>query len=399
MANGLGKLRIINDRAALSHILRAGEISRSELGDLTGLSKAATAGLLNRLESAGLVQKQGVRSGGPGPKAQLWGVRPDVGFAAGVNVTPRTIDVQITDLSGAVVSEHQFAACASAGGGVRRAIQAACVTAKISEDQILHTVIGLPGALDPRSGLLKFAPHMPAWSNYDLLAALDLELDGPVTVENDVNLMALAELDGGLAAGVENFALIWIDSGLGAAMVLCGELFRGFTGGAGEIDYLPVPDQAQAESGLGPRGGKFGKLLSPESIGQLAHAHGLEPADPVAALTAAVADSSRTGHAAFLDDLALRIATGLSAIVTVLDPELLLLAGSFGVAGGDHLAELVREKLGEVMAVPHGSTARVASLGATGHAGSAGDPLDGASSLALKHAQDKAFETGSVLVG
>ncbi|MBQ1443454.1 MAG: ROK family transcriptional regulator [Renibacterium sp.] len=413
MSTGPSKLRIINDRAALSHILRAGEISRAELEDLTGLSKPATADLLSRLESAGLVQKQGMRSGGPGPKAQLWGVRPEVGFAAGVNVTPANIDVQITDLSGNVVSQHQFAACASAGSGVRRAIQAACITAKISEQQILHTVIGLPGALDPRSGMLKFAPHMPAWSNYDLIAALDLELDMPVTVENDVNLMALAELDGGLAAAAENFALVWIDTGLGAAIVIRRELFRGFTGGAGEIDYLPVPDRAEAETGLDRRGGKFGNLLSPQAIAALARAHGLPGDDPVETLRTAARTGSASGHAAFLNDLALRIATGLSAIVTVLDPELLLLGGAFGVAGGEPLAQLVRENLGEVMNAPHGSTAEVLALGVPSPTGPnrqakpvdgapvegipAGNALAGASSLALKHAREKAFETGSVM--
>lgn len=409
VSTGPSKLRIINDRAALSRILRAGEISRSELEDLTGLSKPATADLLSRLESAGLVQKQGMRSGGPGPKAPLWGVRPEVGFAAGVHVTPGFIDVQITDLSGTVVSQHQFAACASAGSWVRRAIQAACVTAKISEKQILHTVISLPGALDPRSGLLKFAPHMPAWSNYDLLAALDLELDMPVTVENDVNLMALAELDSGLAAHAANFALVWIDSGLGAAIVIRRELFHGFTGGAGEIDYLPIPDRAQAETGMGRQGGKFGNLLSPDAISALAQAHGLEKQNPAQAVRTAAANHQDPHHAAFLDDLALRIATGLSAIVTVLDPELLLLGGSFGVAGGEYLADLVRIKIGEVMEAPHGSTAEVIVLGGSAAAGSAasssnptssaGDALAGASSLALKHAREKAFETGSVMTG
>ncbi|WP_285725583.1 ROK family transcriptional regulator [Psychromicrobium xiongbiense] len=392
MTTGLSKLRVLNDRAALSHILRAGEVSRSELEELTGLSKPATAELLNRLESAGLVHKLGMRSGGPGPKAQLWGVRPEVGFAAGVNVTPGSIQVTITDLSGTVVASCERAEDPSASAAVREALRTACELAAISADQILHAVIGLPGALDPRSGLLRFAPHMPAWSGYDLLAALETELGLPATVENDVNLMALAELDGGLAAEVENFALIWIDAGLGAAIVLRRELFRGLTGGAGEIDYLPVPDRAVAETGGDRRGEKFGNLLSPAAISALSQAYGLPPLEPSALVAQACREEDHPAFAGFLDDLAVRIATGLAAIVTVLDPELLLLGGSIGVAGGQRLADLVRSKFGEVTSSPPDSIARVSAL-----SDSAGDVLAGATSLALKRAREKAFETGSIL--
>ena len=72
--------RVLNDRAALDVFLEEPSISRAELETRIGLSKPATAELLNRLEDAGFVERVGRREGGPGPRAQLWGLRSTLGF-------------------------------------------------------------------------------------------------------------------------------------------------------------------------------------------------------------------------------------------------------------------------------------------------------------------------------
>lgn len=381
-------MRILNDQSALAFILDEGTLSRADLERLTGLSKPATAELLTRLEKAGLIEKSGKRAGGPGPKAQLWRVRPEAGFAAGIDVSPHGIEVQICDLAGTErirISRGWTADAAPAQ--VRQVLDLACSRADLVRGQILHVVIGLPGALDPRTGLLKYAPHLPLWEGLDVIAMLREELGVAVGIENDVNLMALAEMESGAAAGVENFALVVIDDGVGAAIVVRGELIRGFTGGAGEIDYVPVPDRASAATGSGRFGQKLGDLLSPAAIGVLARAHGLEVSDPLEALQGGPVRKE------FMADLAMRIATGLASIVTVIDPELIMLGGKFGAAGGPELAALVKEKLSEVLTAPAASTADVVSCPVT-----AGASLAGAVRAALAKAREKAFETGSVII-
>jgi predicted NBD/HSP70 family sugar kinase len=386
------KLRILNDQTALAFILEEGILSRADLERLTGLSKPATAELLARLEVAGLVEKSGKRAGGPGPKAQLWRVRPEVGFAAGIDVTPRGLEVQICDLAGQERSRIQRAwGTDSAPAQVRQALDLACSEAGLERRQVLHVVIGLPGALNPRTGLLKYAPHLPLWEGIDVISMLHQELGIAVDIENDVNLMALAEMDGGVAAGVENFALVVIDDGVGAAVVVRRQLLRGFTGGAGEIDYVPVPDRASVSSGSDRFGAKLGDLLSPAGIGKLAAAHGLAATDPVEAVSFE-AKNSEAGRA-FLADFALRIATGLAAIVTVIDPELIMLGGKFGAAGGADLAALVKEKLSEVLTAPAASTTDIVPCPVV-----AGAALSGAVRAALVHAREKAFETGSIVM-
>src|SRR5438067_13430058 len=103
MTGSPNRLRVLNDQSALAFILDAGSVTRAELGALTGLSKPGVAELLTRLESAGLVEKAELRPGGPGPAKQTWRVRPEVGYAAAVDLTVDTIRGRLQALDGAVV--------------------------------------------------------------------------------------------------------------------------------------------------------------------------------------------------------------------------------------------------------------------------------------------------------
>ncbi|MDR6640390.1 ROK family transcriptional regulator [Paenarthrobacter nitroguajacolicus] len=385
------RLRILNDQTALGFILDAGSISRAELEKLTGLSKPATTELLNRLEAAGLAEKSGKRDGGPGPSAQLWRVRPEAGYGAAVEVQPGKITVTIADLAANPVAHVQQSWNASSGAAdVGRCIDAACDDAGLVRSQLLHLVVAIPGALDPRTGMLRYAPHLPAWNGTNVTAALRSELGIPTDVENDVNLMALSEMKNGLAEQAENFALVWIDDGVGSAIVLRKELFTGLTGGAGEIDYLPVSAAPGAGTEDPQERLKLGDLLSPEAISDLATAHGLKYPLPEKAIAAAAADDDVVHP--FIQDLASRIALGLAAIVTVLDPDLIMLGGKFGAAGGQNLASVVQEELSRVLATSPASATRIVSYPVTD-----GAALSGALQTALAKARDKAFATGSIV--
>ena len=101
-------LRGINDRAALMLLLERGPLSRSRLGELTGLSKPTASQLLTRLESAGLVRRSGSSQGRPGPKAQLYEINPGAAYVAGLDVTPTRILAAVADLSGRTVGTFEL---------------------------------------------------------------------------------------------------------------------------------------------------------------------------------------------------------------------------------------------------------------------------------------------------
>jgi predicted NBD/HSP70 family sugar kinase len=334
-------LRVLNDRAALDALLRDGTLSRAELESRIGLSKPATADLLSRLEKAGLVTRVGQRDEGPGPRAQLWGVNPTIGYAVGVDVTIGGIDVAIADLRGGVIAEHT--APAADRDPIERlaaAIDAAVASAGLDRDRLTHVTVGIPGAVDPVTGHLRHATGFDAWLGIDLPAAASARLGVPVTIENDVNLVALNELAHGVAADARDVVLVWIaERGAGSSVIVNGELLRGATSGAGEIGFALIPDLAAGEGD--PAYGRFGDLVSAASLRALAAREGIVADTALAAVQAARAGGDGD---AFLTAFARRIAAMLAGVVSLLDPELIVLDGEICVAGGPELcAAVVRE--------------------------------------------------------
>ncbi|WP_235834655.1 ROK family transcriptional regulator, partial [Actinomadura logoneensis] len=237
-------LRAINDRAALEALLAHGSLTRPELSRLTGISKPTASQLLARLEETGLVMRDGVREGTPGRTAELYRIVPSAAHVAGLDVTPRRIVAAVADLTGTVVGEHVLAtpgrANVDAAARAAAAVDGAVAAAGLTRDRLNRIVVGIPGAVNPATGRLGYAAHLPGWHLPGITGHLAAGLGLPVEIENDVNLGALAEMGAGQAAGVRDFALLWVGDGVGMAVVLDGRPHRGATGGAGEIGYMPA---------------------------------------------------------------------------------------------------------------------------------------------------------------
>ncbi|MFJ4921971.1 ROK family transcriptional regulator [Streptomyces sp. NPDC088725] len=371
----------MNDRAALDLLVAHGPLTRTRIGELTGLSKPTASQLLNRLESAGLVRTTGSQGGRPGPNAVLYEIEPGAAHVAALAVGHSGISAAVCDITGAVLGACRVEAEAVAEDVrhrtaqlVAEAVDGALHRAGLGRDDLHSVVIGTPGALDRQTGELRYAPHLPGWHSRTLLADLADVLGTPVVIENDVNLAAIAEQYEGAAQDHDDYVLTWLDEGVGAAIVLGGRLLRGATGGAGEIGYMPLPGAPLARGGVrdwagADAGGGFQSLVSAPAVRDLAG--GLP-------LTEALAD------AAVRDETARRLATGLAAVVAVVDPELVVLSGSVAQAGGEALRERVEAEL-TGLALPR-PLLRVSDID--------GDPiLTGALRTALTQARDTVFDT------
>jgi predicted NBD/HSP70 family sugar kinase len=339
-------LRAINDRAALELLLAHGPVSRTQLGALAGLSKPTASQLLARLEDAGLVVRVGFLEGSRGPSAQLYEINPAAAYVAGVDVTAQRMDVAVADITGRVVAEHVQPTPGRSAVGVptrvRKALETATGNAGLDIADLKHVVIGTPGAINPKTGQLSYARHVPGWHTPGVLADLPAELGVTVDIENDVNLAAIAELWEGRAAASENFVLLWVSEGLGLAIVLNGEIHRGATGGAGEVGYMPVPGTPLRRNvGRGADGG-FQVTAGASAVLKLARSHGVRGRRAADVVRRAVADDP---EGPFLRELATRLATGLAAIVSVLDPDLIVLTSDVARAGGEVLRGLVEAEL------------------------------------------------------
>jgi predicted NBD/HSP70 family sugar kinase len=345
-------LRELNDKAALELLLAEGPLTRAQLSERTGVSKVTVSQMLARLEDRGLVMIAGEQAGGRGPNAALYSAVPSSAYVAGLYVESDLVSAAVADVTGnwlAQVSVDTNGADDPVGL-VRDAIGLVCEGAGIELASLSAVVIGSPGVLDPRTGAPRIAVNLPTWQE-GVLDGLREVLHTPVLIENDVNLAAMAERADGAAAGLDDFAFVWLGVGLGLAAVIGGQVRRGTSGAAGEIGWMPVhgaplPDgnEHPAKAGLQARAGGL-------AVQGLAAEHGFAGATAADAVAAAVAALTAGGladggpaaarGAAFLDELAHRVSIGVAAVCVVLDPGQVVLGGPVGAAGGVELATRV----------------------------------------------------------
>ncbi|WP_049573083.1 ROK family transcriptional regulator [Nonomuraea sp. SBT364] len=319
--------RLINDRMAYDLLLAHGPMSRAELQQRTGLSRATVGELVDRMVESGLISQAGQsQTRRRGPNALLYGVVADRAHVAGVEVRPDRVLVSVNDVTGRQIGGAVLPLDPRAEPDrlVHDAIAAAL--AGTEGIRLAGVVIGTQGVVDPVSGDVAYIQALPTW-HANLLPGLRDRLGVPVLVENEVNLVGLAEHRLGAARGRDTFALLSLGEGLGMAVILDGRLHRGRSGGAGEIAYAPT--------GLG--GGTLQDLVGGGAVRELADRHGLPAGDVAAAL--------RQVTPGFLDELADRVAVAALGACAVLDPGFVVLAGEIGRAAGAPLAARVEERL------------------------------------------------------
>jgi predicted NBD/HSP70 family sugar kinase len=344
-------LRELNDRAALELLLAEGPLTRAQLSDRTGVSKVTVSQMLARLEDRGLVMIAGEQASGRGPNAALYSVVRSSAYVAGLYVESDLVSAAIADVTGQCVAEISV----DPNGGddpvgmVRDAIGRACESAGIGLENLASVVIGSPGVLDPSTGAPRLAVNLPTWHE-GVPEALREVLQTPVVIENDVNLAAMAERASGAAAGLDDFAFVWLGTGLGLATVINGQVRRGVGGAAGEIGWMPVHGAPLPAGNEHPSKAGLQAIAGGLAVQTLAAEHGFAGATAADAVTAALTGLSGAGSsphgatargAAFMDELAHRVSIGVAAVCVVLDPGLIVLGGTVGRAGGTELAARV----------------------------------------------------------
>jgi predicted NBD/HSP70 family sugar kinase len=340
-------LREMNVRAALALLVDHGPLSRAELARLTGLSKVTAGQLLARLGELGLAEVVGARSGARGPNAELHGIVASAAYVVGLDVGPTGLTASACDLLGnegprVRVTVPRRGPKGDPGLTVPTAVQRALDAASVPRGRLRAVVIGVPGLVTPERGDVGFSFDLPRWGD-GVRADLTARLGVPVTIDNDVNLAAVAEQRDGAARGVSDFVLLWVGRGIGSAIVMGGEVHRGASGAAGELGYLPVPGVELPRHISRRDKGAFQRLAGEEALLEAARQHGVT----AKSLPAAIG----SGDPGLLDDVAHRLAVGVAAVCAVVDPGLVVLSGPVALAGGAELCERVAQAVGAIAPV------------------------------------------------
>lgn len=326
-------LRTVNDRTALRLLLEHGPLSRSQLGELSGMSKPTAGQMIQRLERLGLIGPVGEVTGARGPHAVAYGVRTDSLTGVAISILADRIEAVLVDPTDA---DHPVAVLPVTGerspaADVRGAVAAACASAGVGQDSVSVVVIGVQAAVHAAADRLSFTDTLPGWPETGARELLEKVTGMTVILDNDVNLATIAERAAGSPGDATDFVHLWLGQGLGAGVDIAGSLQRGASGSAGEIGYLEVPRSALA---IDPEAADYTDLLGEPAI--VALLGGARLTDALTRLP---------GNEPVLAALAERVALLVQPLAAVLDPACVVLGGPTGVTGGELLADLVQQRL------------------------------------------------------
>ena len=330
-------LRALNEQLLLRHIRQLGQCSRAELARLSGLSKPTVSLALANVERSGLVREAGQRTGVPGRSAVLYEIRPEAGYVLGLDIGHQYLRGALADLTGDVIARSELRTRASSTSGrvaeLVRLADELCEGAGIARSLVTQTVIGSPGVYDPGHNAIALAGGLAGWGKPAVLAELRAAFGQQLLVENDVDAATLAEREHGHGREVRTFAFVSIGTGIGMGLVIEGNLHRGVHGVAGEIAYMPISAGQGSDPEDARRRGTLEAAGSAAAVVRAARRTGMRGSVSARRVFEAAAAGDERAVAVVADEAAL-VARAVCAIVTVVDPELVVLGGGIGQAPG-----------------------------------------------------------------
>lgn len=173
-------------------------------------------------------------------------VAHSAGYVVGIDVGGTNLRAALSDMTGTILAK-----CSCSTSGIRDphlvvalicdSIDKLLLQKQLTRDALCAVAVGVPGVTDVDRGIVIATSYLMGWRDVPLRELLEAALHVPVTIENDVNIAAVAEQHAGVALGADNFVFLAIGTGIGAGIVLNGQLHRGHGWTAGEIGYLLVP--------------------------------------------------------------------------------------------------------------------------------------------------------------
>ncbi len=334
-------IRALNEQLLLDHIRRLGQCSRADLARLSGLSKPTVSLALATVERAGLIRVAGQQTGRPGRSAQLYEVDPGAGFVLGLDMGAQFLRGAVADLAGSVRARGSARLHASSVRGrigeLVRLADSLCAEAGVDRAAVTQTVLGSPGVYDQSRDAMALTGRPPGWERPEIMTWLREEFGGTLVIENDINAAALAEQADGHGREVGSFAFVSVGTGIGMGLVVGGQLVRGAHGVAGEIAYVPMTGGQGAEPDARASSADWRAALedasSAAAVVRSARRAGLRGQVSARSVFQAAARGDDRATAIVADEAQL-VARMLCTVISIIDPELIVLGGGIGQAPG-----------------------------------------------------------------
>jgi len=247
-------IRDINKQIVLNYVRDRAPISRAEIARETALQRSTVSAIVDSLQEMGLIEEIGMGSSTGGRKPTLLKLKTDIPCAIGIDLTPRETTIAIADLEGKVLEIEKFTTSQDLEFMNRQILERVMRIAETYKDNQLEIGMSLPGIVDQSRGKVLYIPYF-GWRDWDIATQLTEQTGLPVTMENDANAIALAELWFGQEQirKIKNFITVLVSEGIGTGVVFDGQVYHGEKGAAGEFGHMIVGENAPVQCSCGSR--------------------------------------------------------------------------------------------------------------------------------------------------
>ncbi len=336
-------MRAINRAAVLNTIRERGQISRTEVAALTGLSPATITAITAELIDEGLIFEKTSGDSRGGRRPILLALNPHGGYVVGLKLTEEHVFAALTDLEATVLAkltrELENPRLDTVINAMVETVNELVEGAAIAHEKLLGVGVGLAGVVDASEGVLRHSPIF-GWQNVPVAGLLRSHLHVPVYIDNDVNTLTLTEQLFGAGRGVEDFLVVTIGRGVGMGIVLNGQLYRGKHGGAGEIGHT-VLDPDGPLCGCGNRGCLETYVSDPHLLRMAAEAAAQGALRGEVATVEDLLALARDGdHAAqaIYAQVGEKLGRTIANLINALNPTLIIISGE-GMRAADFIVE------------------------------------------------------------
>lgn len=313
-----------NRRVIVDALRLNGALSRADLARATRLTKQTISNIVDELERDGLVSAQGVIRRGRGQPSTPYSLVPEGAFAIGLQIDRHVTRALAVDLLGTILTRAEAPLPANGPQGGVKVILDLIETVRRDLRLLVRDserrLVGLGAAMPGPFGLETVVDDpwmMSAWQSFPLLEMLAAGTGLEVGLQNDAAACAQAERMVGAAHGLDHAVCLYLGYGIGAGLILGGELYSGANGNAGEIGMAL----------LSP-GGRASPLEHRASLAALYQYLEIDPADPgvyAAVNELAATDDRRIQF--WLEEAVTDLRWSIHLIETIFDPQTVILCG------------------------------------------------------------------------
>jgi len=346
-------IKEINVFLIQSCIYKKGPISRIDIAAETNSSVPTVSRAVDVLLKKNIVKTVGIiKSTGAGRKAELIDFNYSYGSVIGLHIQEQHIQIALCDLKGRIIQKGEIPLAHDKDSFLSSILDLINgVLKNKSAGKLLTVSVACPGLVDFKSGKIERSIDIPLLKELLLKEELESHYNVPVCIDNDVNIASLGEYSFYKTKNIHNLAYIEFGPGIGAGVIINGELYRGHGSGAGELGYCLFDEADLYEDHLDK--GSFSESINLNAVeGEIRKIAEAEyPAlsgAPYQLLLSKILEMYTGGDAracALVDGVIDRIAMAVCNYSCVLNPELIVIDGDFVNAWGEILLKKVRRAL------------------------------------------------------